>query len=144
MLGFRQRLARDEGLTLIEPLVVLIIIGVLLAIAIPDAVAYYSDNNSYTGVSIATLQGYDSGMTAFAAATSSTPEVPGIATAKGGATKVCISARDAGNYAHVVARAGEPRPSSAAYRCLREAHAVLPVAPEFQAQCRSSARRPGS
>ena len=76
MHSLRQRLnARDESaFTLIELLVVLIIIGVLLAIAIPsylgfqkkaqqtaaasdvrsaipDAEVYYSDNNSYTGMS---------------------------------------------------------------------------------------------
>ena len=129
MHSLRQRLnARDESaFTLIELLVVLIIIGVLLAIAIPsylgfqkkaqqtaaasdvrqaipDAVAYYSDNNSYTGVSIATLQGYDSGMTAYSAGP---PEVPGIKTAEGGATHFCISAEDAGNYAHVVGPGGQ-------------------------------------
>jgi type IV pilus assembly protein PilA len=139
MHSLRQRLnVQDESaFTLIELLVVLIIIGVLLAIAIPsylgfqkkaqqtaaasdvrqaipDAVAYYSDNNSYTGVSIATLQGYDSGMTAYAAGP---PEVPGIKTAVGGATHFCISAQDAGNYAHVVGPGGQVVSNEAADFC---------------------------
>jgi type IV pilus assembly protein PilA len=119
MLSLRQRLARQEGFTLIELLVVLLIIAILLAIAIPsylgfqkkaqqtaaasdvreaipDAEAYYSDNNNYTSVSFATLQAYDAGLVAFSSTT------PGIKTAKGGATHFCISADDAGNFAHVV------------------------------------------
>jgi type IV pilus assembly protein PilA len=132
----RQRVnARDESaFTLIELLVVLIIIGVLLAIAIPsylgfqkkaqqtaaasdvrqaipDAEAYYADKNSYAGMDAATLQSdYDSGMQIFAAATSTTSEVPGIVTAAplaSDSTKYCISAEDGGYWAHVDGPGGQ-------------------------------------
>jgi prepilin-type N-terminal cleavage/methylation domain-containing protein len=89
MTRIRERLAREEGFTLIELLVVIVIIGILLAIAVPSylgfkdranqkaasadvraavpaAEAYYADHGSYTNMTVAALtdpvNGYDSGV----------------------------------------------------------------------------------
>ena len=85
MTKMRQRLSHQEGFTLIELLIVIVIIGILLAIAVPSylgfkdrankravqsdlraalptAEAYYSDKGHYTGLTVAKMASIDTGL----------------------------------------------------------------------------------
>src|SRR3982751_1723860 len=90
---FKSRLASDEGFTLIELLVVIVILGILLAIAVPSYLgfktraeksaakanvrsalpameAWYADHGTYAGATRAQLiLSYDAGMKASVGAT---------------------------------------------------------------------------